>query len=434
MSDPFAPMASYDDIYGKPFTDDDTDEQEPEPPPEPPASIPPRNRRNRATTPPRLARDLRILSRFAVEARACGLVGERTAAQLIYLVVTSRLLDKPVSLGVKGHSSSGKSFTVETTCKFFPREALLEFTAMSQRALVYSNEDYQHRTLVLYEVVALREGVEDDLTAYFVRSLLSEGRISYPVTVRDKEGGFTTKTIVKEGPTGLIFTTTKPRIHGENETRVLSITSDDSRAQTKRVFRALADDNGSRPDLSEWQAMQAWLQHAEHRVVIPYAPALADLIPPLAVRLRRDFAAVLSLVRAHAILHQLTRGRDDEGRIVAHYLDYRIVRRLIAPIVAESVGATVSPTTRETVETVDQLAPLYRDGVTAQVLATRLRLDKSTVSRRLSVAASGGWIVNLEDRRGRPGRWQIAEALPEYQSVLPTVSELRRTVNGPCNP
>ncbi|MET0704472.1 MAG: hypothetical protein ABWY93_32900, partial [Mycobacterium sp.] len=102
------------------------------------------------------------------------------------------------------------------------------------RALVYSTEQYAHRTLVVYEVTALREGVEDDMTSYFVRSLLSEGRIDYEVTVRDKDGGFTTKKIVKEGPTNLIFTTTKTRVHAENETRILSLATDDSRAQTAR--------------------------------------------------------------------------------------------------------------------------------------------------------------------------------------------------------
>ena len=119
--------------------------------------------------------------------RARGLVGEERLAQTLYLVLTSRLLDKQVSAGVKGHSASGKSYTVETVTKFFPPEAYLEFTAMSERALVYSPEQYSHRTLIVYEVVALREGVEDDMTSYFVRSLLSEGRINYPVTVRDKD-------------------------------------------------------------------------------------------------------------------------------------------------------------------------------------------------------------------------------------------------------
>ena len=394
-------------------------------------SISPRTARNRATPPPRLVYEQGLLTRFAVAARRCGLVGERATAQLLYLSVTSRFLDKPVSVGVKGHSSSGKSFVVEITCGFFPSSAVLEMTAMSEHALVYSPESFKHRMLVLYEVVALREGVEDNQTAYFVRSLLSEGRIDYPVTVRDKEnGGFTTKHIVKQGPTGLIFTTTKAHIHRENETRVLSVTSDDSRAQTARVLIALAAD-AAPADRSEWIELQDWIwQYGEWRVVIPYAEALAREVPPLAVRLRRDFGALLSLIKAHAILHQCSRERDELGRIVADLSDYKVVARLVAPLIAEGVEATVSPATRETVGAVAAMLDDHRDGVPAAVVAARLELDKSNVSRRLHVAGLGGWLVNREDRKGRAGRWVLGEPLPEDRRLLHTVARLRAVVDG----
>jgi hypothetical protein len=250
------------------------------------------------------------------------------------------------------------------------------------------------------------------------------------VTVRDKEGGgWTTKTIVKEGPTGLVFTTTKAQVHRENETRVLSVTSDDSRAQTARVFRALADENNG-AQVQPWLDLQSWLRTAEHRVTIPYAVALAALVPPIAVRLRRDFGAVLSLIRAHAVLHQLSRGRADDGRIVASYDDYQVVAGLVAPLIAEGVGATVSHATRETVEAVAALVAVYPKGVSAQAVAVHLSLDKSNVSRRLSVAGSAGWLVNQEDRRGRPGRWLMGERLPDEQRLLPTVARLRAVAEG----
>jgi hypothetical protein len=38
--------------------------------------------------------------------------------------------------------------------------------------------------------------------------------------------------------------------------------------------------------------------------------------------------AVLNLIKAHAILHQASRDRDDQGRIVATVDDYAIVREL----------------------------------------------------------------------------------------------------------
>jgi hypothetical protein len=125
---------------------------------------------------------------------------------------------------------------------------------------------------------------------------------------------------------------------------VLSLTSDDSRDQTKAVLMALAEE-AREADLTLWHQLQEWLEdHGERRVNIPYARALARLMPPVAVRLRRDFAAVLSLIRAHALLHQQNRGLDQLGRIVANLDDFS---DLVASLVAEGVGATVSAATRE---------------------------------------------------------------------------------------
>jgi hypothetical protein len=371
---------------------------------------------------PTLAPLRRILDRVADEVRSRGLVGEERLAQTLYLVLTSRLLDKQVSAGVKGHSASGKSYTVETVTKFFPPEAYLESTAMSEKALVFSTEEYSHRSLIVCEVVALREGVEDDMTSYFIRSLLSEGRIKYDVTDRGADGGFTTRTIVKEGPTNMVFTTTKTRVHAENETRILSLATDDSREQTARVLRELADENRVSGDLSEWQDLQRWLAHAEHRVTIPYARELVEKIPPVAVRLRRDVGSLLALIRAHAVLHQATREKDEHGRIVADLDDYAVVRDLVADVMAEGVGTTVSETVRETAEAVAAIAP--PEGIQLRPLAEQLHLDKSNVSRRLSQAADGGYVRNLEDKRGKPGRWVIGEPLPEAADLLPDPAQL----------
>ena len=376
----------------------------------------------RSTTAPPLAHMRRILDDVSKEVQSRGLVGEEKLAQTLYLVFTSRLLDKQVSAGVKGHSASGKSYTVETVTRFFPPEAYLEFTGMSEHALVYSTEKYAHRTLVVYEVTALREGVEDDMTSYFVRSLLSEGRIDYEVTVRDKDGGFTTKKIVKEGPTNLVFTTTKTRVHAENETRILSLATDDSRAQTARVLLELANESDDDGDLEQWRDLQRWLADAENRVTIPYSRQLAELIPPVAVRLRRDFGSVLALIRAHAVLHQASRARDSTSRIVATLDDYAVVRDLVADIIAEGVGQTVSETTRETVEAVAALESA--NGVMVREIAEKLQLDKSNVSRRLRMAAEGGYLRNLEEKRGKPGRWVVGDPLPESADLLPDPAQL----------
>jgi hypothetical protein len=369
----------------------------------------------------------RILDDVAEEVESRGLVGEQRLAKLLYLVLTSRLLDKQVSAGVKGHSASGKSYTVETMTRFFPPEAYLEFTSMSEHALVYSDEEFTNRTLVVYEVTALREGVEDDMTSYFVRSLLSEGCIKHEVTIRDKDGNFATQKITKQGPTNLVFTTTKTRVHDENETRILSLTTDDSREQTALVLLELANETNGGNDLQEWHDLQRWLAEGEHRVTIPYGPKLAALVPPEAVRLRRDFGSLLALVRAHAMLHQATRGRDAGGRIIAALDDYCVVRDLVADVIAQGVGATVSDTVRATVGAIAALTadpPAKTEGVTVSRIAEHLQLDRSNVSRRLNVAADDGYIRNLEDKRGKPGRWVIGDELPGSVDLLPVCARV----------
>jgi len=356
--------------------------------------------------------------------RLCGVVGEDRNAQLVYLALTSRLLDEPVSLALKGVSSSGKSHTVETTLKFFPAAAYIEMTAMSEKALVYMKDDFSHRTLVLFEAVALREQrekTESNLTAYFVRSLLSEGRISYPVTVRDKDGNFVTKTVVKNGPTGLVVTTTATSLHGENETRLISLPTNDSNDQTRAILLQLAAGKPANVDFGPWHQLQEWLsgEGSERRVVVPFARYLAESISPVAVRLRRDFRSILRLIETHAILHQLARDKDPQGRIIATEGDYIAVRGLVADLISDGIGATVSDSIRETVRCVGDLAAVHPDGATVHAVAQRLALDRSAAQRRIQTARERGYIQNQEERRGRPGRYLTAESLPEELDLLP---------------
>jgi hypothetical protein len=84
---------------------------------------------------------------------------------------------------------------------------------------------------------------------------------------------------------------------------------------------------------------------------VPFATTLAALIPPVSVRLRRDFKLLLTLIRAHALLHRETRDRDPQGRIVATVVDYGAVRALVEKLFSEGIEATVPPTVRETATT-----------------------------------------------------------------------------------
>jgi hypothetical protein len=357
----------------------------------------------------RLAHAPDILNRFAREIGR-RVSGEVRTAKLLYLALTSRVLGRPVSVAVKGPSSGGKTYLVERVLDFFPDAAYHALTAMSDRALAYSEEPIKHRFLVFFDA----EGMASDFATYLMRSLLSEGRLRYEFVEKTSEG-LRVRLIEREGPTGLVVTTTAVRMHPENETRLLSLTVTDTREQTRDILASLAKSKTEVTDLTPWLASPA----AERKVAIPYAPALAELVPPVAVRLRRDFGAVLNLIQTHAILHQVSHERNEEGHIVATLDDYARVRDLVDDLISEGIEATVPESVREVVEAAVQLHEEEDEPVTSAALARELELDRTAASRRVRSAKDRGYLQDLEDNPRRPSRIVPGDPLPEELAILP---------------
>ncbi len=370
-----------------------------------------------------LASQPRILDCLVHELEGLGVVGECRAVKLIYLVLTSRLLDRPISAAIKGPSSAGKSYLADRVLSFFPSNAAHILSAMSERAIAYSEVLLKHRTIVVAEAAGLASGVG----AYLIRSLISEGKLRYE-TVESGPGGLKPKLIEREGPTNLLLTTTKLNLDKELETRLFSIPISDSREQTRAIMlahaaRCSSTEPTADPDLSHWIALQKLLELSERRAVIPYAHALVKAIPPVAVRLRRDVPAILGLIQAHAILHQASRETDAQGRIIATLDDYAEVRMLVRDLVATGAGLSVPKTVRETVKAVrDAKLPC---GVSLGRIAAALKLDKSTVSRRVDTAIEMGYLRNDEQKKGCPALIKKDEPLPEEVEVLPPPEALQ---------
>src|SRR5215208_6743025 len=104
----------------------------------------------------------------------------------------------------KGTSSTGKSFTTSTVLRFFPAEAWLDLGSMSRRFLFYTEEAFAHRFLIVPKWASIKD---DEEVVAMLRVLLSEGRLVHGTV--EGEGRRKARRIVKEGPTGLIVTTTE---------------------------------------------------------------------------------------------------------------------------------------------------------------------------------------------------------------------------------
>ncbi|UVF21551.1 helix-turn-helix domain-containing protein [Microvirga terrae] len=176
-------------------------------------------------------------------------------------------------------------------------------------------------------------------------------------------------------------------------------------------------------DRSPWIALQQWIAASNAQVFIPFAQDLAALIPPIAVRLRRDFKLLLNLIKAHALLHQASRQRDEQGRVVAILEDYATIYGLVLESMAEGVQATISPSIRETVDAVRQIAG-PEDTASVSEVAAYLQLDVSSASRRCQTAARRGYLRNEARSLGQTARYVIGDALPQEQAILPTVETL----------
>jgi hypothetical protein len=351
--------------------------------------------------------------------------GSTLIVALLALALCSRHLGKPVSVAVRGESSAGKSYAIERALEFVSPEATHVLTSMSEKALVYSGENFAHRMIVLYEA----DSLANKNTAALVRSLLSEGKLVHEYT--DFDGGRRAVKLEKDGPTGLI-TSSAGRIDYELGTRLFSVNVDDGPEATKAILESLAraaEGRATEPDLSEFHALDRLIARGEWQVVIPFAGLISTASDPSATRIRRDFRSVLGLVEAHALLHQAHRERDPHGRIIADLDDYAAVYELVADLLAYSSGRAIPGPIRETVEAVDHLQ-YHGDGVAGEPvkladIAAHLGVHRTTVARRIRGAIKLDLLHEAEAQRGGPRLIKVGEPMPGDRGVLPSPDDLR---------
>jgi len=283
-----------------------------------------------------LLRSPDIIDRMIKLTRRLGLTGEEDNQKLLYLSFTSRLMDSSISTIAKGPSASGKSYLVGTVLRLFPKSDVLNFSFITSKALVHRQDDLSHKILFIMEHSG-SEGAD-----YSLRTLLSEGEISITLPVKNESTG-NFDTVDKRIPAkGLVFveTTTRDRIHHENQTRLFDLYVDESPEQTRRVLEmqstpVTAENPEVKAEVGVWRAAQTLLK--SHVIYIPYAPELAKEFPADKTRARRDFPRLLSLIRAHVLLHQYQRDMDEQGWLVATVEDFESILPLAETVLLQSM-------------------------------------------------------------------------------------------------
>ncbi|MCL4473884.1 MAG: hypothetical protein M1455_08105 [Actinobacteria bacterium] len=366
--------------------------------------------------------------------KTMGYGGKIETAVIIYLAFTSRLLamrrgSMPVHLLVKGQASGGKSYAVKIVTSLLPRSAVFEIDASSPRVLIYTEAEFKHKVTIFSEADSLPAG-EDNPAASAIRNLLQDHRLKYEV-VEAKGNRQQVRKISKEGPTVLVTTATRSLGH-QLMTRLFVLDIPDDQNQIRAALNAQAslELHGSMEPGEELIAFQELLQYqaqyeAPFNVLVPFADKLAEAIGrrPQAARINRDYARLLSLIKAVAVLRKYHRQRNGSGQIVAELEDYKTVHELVSDMFESSVtGAS-----KAVCETVKEVTGLIGGGspetITVSQVADALKINKESARRRIHTAINGGWLVNHEDRPRRPFKLTIGDPLPEGAG-LPTPEEL----------
>ncbi len=310
-----------------------------------------------------------LLPRAAKAMEAAGHVGEERTKALAYLIATSRLLDRPLSGLLLAPSGSGKSAVLEAVAAVLPPEDVVTLARLTPAALYYySGEDALRHKLVMIDEF---EGQAD--ANHAVRVLQSKGELRLALPVQGQ-----TRTFVARGPVAVMSGTTSALLDVQNLSRCLELTLDDSPEQTRRIHEAQARAwaGAARADHDPTALVDAQRLLEPVAVVVPYAPQLE--FPARTTSDRRLSAKVLSLIGAHALLHQRQRERDAQGRVVALVADYAAIHALVAPQVERELEG-LSP----------RAARAYRlltdagDALTRRELAARAGWNYMTSARAL---------------------------------------------------
>lgn len=361
----------------------------------------------------------------------CGYGGDTRPAETAYLAATTRVLAirqgaMPAHLLLLGPPSAGKNWTINLTLRHLPSNTYVIFDAGSPRVLIYDDADLRHRVVVFGEADSLPAG-EDNPAASAVRNLLQDHHLHYKVTVREpKTGQFVVRTIDKPGPS-VLFTTAVRRLGPQLESRMFALEIPDDPQQVQAALRTQAalELEGAADPPRALVAFQEYLQaRAPWEVVVPFAGMVAERIgrSATAPRILRDFARLLALVKATAVLRHAHRQRDAEGRLMAEVEDYATVHGLVADLyTASTTGA--GRKVRETVTAVAALKAGGADTISVTAVAQYLEISKQAASGRVGTALQGGWIINREERSGRPYRLDVGDPLPA-ESGLPSPLEV----------
>lgn len=331
-----------------------------------------------------------ILGKLTNLTERAGFVGESENQRMVFLSGTSRIVNESNSIIVKGLSSTGKNALVEKIFRAFPEKDIMSYSFITGKALVHMPEgtDLSHKILFVAEA----KGGEQ--SEYAIRTSISEREISILIPIKDPDTGNWITIEKRVKAVGMVFiqTTTKSRVHAENQNRVFDVYMDESKQQTDRILTKQAErfetfdlkENEIEAEFKIFRCMQTLLK--PYNVVIPYALKIKKVFPLRKARERRDYFRFISLLQSHCLTYQFQREHRGEDTLIANAQDLRAVIEIASNSLIQSLQE-LTPNELYLLEAIYESDDLHttedgEEGFTLKTIAdlVRKRIKYRTVS------------------------------------------------------
>jgi hypothetical protein len=314
-----------------------------------------------------LLRDPKFLFAVKEHIEAAGVVGEGRNRLVLYLACLTCVLDKKVSVLVKGATSTGKNNLARTVLSMLPPEMVLTRSSFSKTALAYGAEQLAGKILYLVE----HRGGKD--AQFFTRLLQSEGALHHEATtVSGSNRG--TQVTGRSGAPVFVSTTTDERVYEDDETRFLSIRADESEELTRMVLQAQFSKNNAAQikDLSIWQEAFRILTEGVPKFSYPaWFEYLGEEIPAGDSRARRDAPRFLGLLEAVTLCRSFADGRKKSQEVEIDFVDYCVAYSILNEAFA-STYAGAHPMAMKFAEAVRLLCAQSKKDITTKEVAAYL--------------------------------------------------------------
>lgn len=304
-----------------------------------------------------------------------GVVGEKKNISMFYCALDSRLLlgdaASPNALAIKcsGHFGTGKSYAIGKCLVIYPKNAYHMTTGGSAKSLYFLKDGLKHKCLIVAEGFNFQtNNAADSEFVYSIRSLISEGEVSYQITQKGEDGNYVTCEKRIAGPTSFVTTTVMENLEGQLEDRLFSIHPDESVDQTREIIMMTANQKSGNLQRLDERVIKTWMAfHASLKPVsvdIPYAPKIAEMVAgkkdtdedkngKLPLTSRRAFKRLMNVIQSIACAYQCQRKRGDNGEVIAEIADYHMALQIVDQAFRESMGEK-NPKTKKWLEYIDK--------------------------------------------------------------------------------